>query len=136
MVESKGEKACRKYFEKRFGKEFVRIRPNFLKYPPTGRNLELDGYCEDLNLAFEYNGKQHYKYTKRFHGENCEKFHDQVSRDNFKGKKCAELGIRLIIVPDLDEDELKQFIDVEFEKKKDRMCYNTCYKSGCKCTIL
>ena len=30
-------------------------------------NLELDGYCESRNLAFEYNGKQHYYHTKYFH---------------------------------------------------------------------
>ena len=42
------EKICRKYFEYLFNKPFNRIRPSWLS------ELELDGYNEELNIAFEY----------------------------------------------------------------------------------
>jgi hypothetical protein len=51
----KTEKLCRKYLEKETGCKFPKTRPICL------RKLELDGYCKELNLAFEYNGIQHYK---------------------------------------------------------------------------
>ena len=38
-----------------------------LKNPETNGYLELDGYCSELNLAFEYNGPQHYKIVPEFH---------------------------------------------------------------------
>jgi len=56
----KDEKECRVIFEKITGCKFPSKRPNFLKNPKTGFNLELDGYCEELKLAFEYDGEQHF----------------------------------------------------------------------------
>ena len=44
---------------------FSPIRPNFLVDPQTNYKLELDGYNEELNIAFEYNGIQHYKFVKK-----------------------------------------------------------------------
>lgn len=29
--------------------------------PKTGKKLELDGFSEDLKIAFEFQGKQHYE---------------------------------------------------------------------------
>lgn len=78
---------------------FEKVRPDFLRYPPTGHNLELDAYCADLNVAVEYNGRQHYQYVKFFHGSNPTKFEQQKARDQFKNDRCRELGITLITVP-------------------------------------
>ena len=61
-------------------------RPDWLKYT-TGCNLELDYYCEELKLAFEYNGIQHYKYSSKFHNNNIENFYKQQERDKFKKQK-------------------------------------------------
>jgi hypothetical protein len=95
---SRPEKLTREIFERIMGSDFSSVRPDFLKNPETGRNLELDGYNENLKLAFEYNGKQHYQFTKHFH-ETEDNFKKQRERDEFKYKRCIEMGITLISVP-------------------------------------
>lgn len=94
---SKGEKECKRSVEKLLGKKFTKVRPDFLKYK-TGRNLELDMYNDELKIAVEYNGKQHYEYTTIFH-KSEEDFYNALERDEFKKDKCDEEGITLIIVP-------------------------------------
>ena len=97
--ESKGEQACRRALFNIFRKEFVKVRPNFLNNPVTGgrANLELDCYNDDLKLAVEYSGKQHYSFTPFFH-KNKEAFLNQRYRDELKRMKCKENGITLIEV--------------------------------------
>ena len=58
--EGKSEKICREVFEVLFNRLFPKTRPAWLINPGTRRRLELDGYCKELGLAFEYNGEQHY----------------------------------------------------------------------------
>lgn len=96
--ESKGQKAVREYLEKRFNKKFIECRPDFLKNPKTGRNLEYDCYNEELKLAVEYNGKQHYELNSNFHKSPTD-FQNQVLRDNIKMRLSEKNGIALIIVP-------------------------------------
>lgn len=96
--ESNGERITRRVFEHLFGKPFVRVRPDFLKNPETGRNLELDGFNEELKVAFEYNGIQHYHYPSKF-AKNEEEFKKQLRRDEFKFETCNRLGIYLVVVP-------------------------------------
>ena len=59
-------------------------------------SLELDCFNEDLKLAFEYQGTQHYKPVRRWGGKKA--FEKQQYRDEIKRQKCKELGIRLIEV--------------------------------------
>lgn len=54
------ERICRLYFETLFEKQFVKIKPDWL-INKAGNPIELDGYCEELKIAFEHNGKQHYE---------------------------------------------------------------------------
>lgn len=93
----KNERRCRKILEKIFKKEFPTVRPNFLKNPATGRNLEIDCYNHELRLGLEYDGKQHTEMTK-FHSNTKELLY-QVRKDQFKAKECKKLGITLIKVP-------------------------------------
>ena len=95
-----------------FKKPFVRIRPDFLKNKVTGKNMELDIYNEELKLAIEVNGNQHYKYIPYFHGkENKHKFYEQRYRDELKKLLCKENGITLIEIPyDVGEYGLKSYI--------------------------
>ncbi len=112
--ESKGEIECKKAAEKIFGKPFKKIRPHFLKSEVTGKNLELDVYNDDLKLAVEYDGIQHYKYTPHFHRNGEIDFQKQLQRDKFKEQKCIENGIHLIRVPYLvKQDEIEGYIRVK-----------------------
>ena len=54
-----GEEICRDYFKKIFKKEFPSSYPSWLKNK-NRQQLELDGYCEELGIAFEHQGRQHY----------------------------------------------------------------------------
>lgn len=96
--ESKGEQICRQVLENHYGVPFPSIRPNWLKSGETKRNLELDCYNDELKLAVEYNGIQHYKWPN-FTNQSKEAFFEQSRRDKFKVDRCRELGIYLLIVP-------------------------------------
>ena len=95
IFESKGETECRRCLEIIFKKPFPKVRPDFLKNPKTGHNLELDCYNDELKIAVEYNGIQHYKQTKM----SQEDFHEQQYRDNLKKYLCKKQGIVYIEVP-------------------------------------
>ena len=70
--------------------------------------MELDGFNEELKVAFEYNGEQHY-IKNRF---NDDRDLDYIKwKDNLKAKRCEENGIKLIVIPYLiREDKLKEYI--------------------------
>ncbi len=89
------EKTCRKIFEYLFQKPFIKSR--HLINPDSGNKFELDGYNEELKLAFEYNGIQHYKRVVKWHTE--EDFEKQKNRDKCVEKLCKESGINLIVIP-------------------------------------
>ena len=92
------EEQFRGFLEGTFGMAFPRTRPDFLKNPATGRNLELDCFNEVLRLAVEVNGVQHYQFTPHFHSSE-EAFTRQRERDILKARLCQEAGIELITVP-------------------------------------
>lgn len=106
-IEKKNEKRCREIFESTFNKPFPTVRPDWLKNPETGRNLELDGFCEELSIAFEYDGEQHCRPNSYFH-KTPEDFINQTKRDDLKDKICKERGIKLIRIP-----SFVAFIDLE-----------------------
>lgn len=102
------EMMCRSIFEKIFPNHlFTKCRPNFLA------GLELDGYCSELNIAFEYNGLQHYKFIPFFH-KTQERFEQQKERDKRKQQICKDLGIFLCVIPNtysyLEPEKLEQYI--------------------------
>ena len=95
---SKGEKECRRVAEQKFKKRFIKIRPAFLTNAITGQALELDCYNSDLNLAVEFNGRQHYEYIPFFH-KTRDDFVKQQYRDEYKRLLCERNHIMLITVP-------------------------------------
>ena len=114
---SSRENKCRDIFEYLFQEPFPTKRPSFLKNPETGRNLELDGYNSSLQVAFEYNGRQHYDYPNTFH-KSEEEFIKQVARDRYKEQRCRENGICLVSIPyTVTDEELESFIRTELEKE-------------------
>lgn len=98
--ESKGEIECRRVMSLIFQKPFYKSRPMFLNNPVTfgTNNLELDCFNEELKIAVEYDGKQHYEYIPYFH-KSYEAFMNQRYRDYMKEQMCRENGIILIRVP-------------------------------------
>lgn len=94
---SVGEQNCLIAAQKIYGRNFFTIRPDWLKNPKTGRNLEIDLYNDELGIGIEYDGYQHTVYPNKFHKSEQE-FLDQVERDNFKDDVCRKYGIYLIRV--------------------------------------
>ena len=95
---SKGEKLCKQALEEIYGKPFYCVRPDFLKNPETGRNLELDLFNAELGVACEFNGKSHYSYPNSYH-KTYEDFINAVRRDQFKVDVCDTNNVYLISVP-------------------------------------
>lgn len=95
--ESKGEIECRRVMESTFKRPFNKIRPDFLRNV-NGQNLELDIYNDELKIAVEYNGRQHYEYTPYFH-RTRDSFNNQKQRDFIKRLLCEKHNIFLIEVP-------------------------------------
>ncbi|MFJ7831850.1 zinc-ribbon domain-containing protein [Peribacillus sp. NPDC097284] len=72
-----------------------------------GNGYELDGYNEDLKLAFEYQGIQHSKEHPFFHQKKGA-FEEQLNRDLEKRRLSKEKGILLVEIPfNLINDEEK-----------------------------
>ena len=65
-----------------------------LVYQKTGEDMQIDILIQDLNLAFEFQGVQHFKDFNIF-GDRP----DSKERDEEKMQACKNLGIDLIIVP-------------------------------------
>jgi hypothetical protein len=101
--DSAGEQRVRLFLERYFKLPFNKVRPDFLENTVTGHNLELDCYNDDLKLAVEYNGRQHYEFTPRFQA-NKEAFYNQRYRDELKKIWCREHGITLLTVPYTEKD--------------------------------
>ena len=102
---NKNEERCRDILENIFRKRFKSIRPNFLKSPATGHNLELDCFNSSVStpigvgLALEYDGRQHAEFVPHFHRNGKEQFTYQTKKDMFKTVKCREQGVVLLRVP-------------------------------------
>lgn len=107
------ERICKEYFKIIFNKDFPKKRPKWL-LNENGRTMELDGYCEELQLAFEYQGHQH--FLSQFHGENV-KLEELQLHDELKQKICKEKGITLISVPyTIKYGDMQKFIINECKK--------------------
>lgn len=114
---SKGEEMCKNFVEFYFQKPFDKTRPDFLKNPVTGENLELDLYNPDLKLAIEYNGSQHYHYNSFMHKNSRDKFQNQQYRDLIKKDLCGKAEITLVVVPyTVPHDQIGAFLLDEFKR--------------------
>lgn len=112
-IQGFGEFFTVKVFSLLFNHKFIKSRPNWLINPKTNRKLELDGFCEKLKLAVEYQGAQHEEIVEKF-GMTQEdllygKYRDQIKRD-----KCKEFNVLLIEVPQFGKkfrpESLKELI--------------------------
>jgi hypothetical protein len=92
------ERLARHAFEALLGVPFEKALPAWLVNPNSRRRLELDGYNEILNVAFEYQGEQHNRVVLPFKMTE-ELLRRQRERDRIKREICATRGVRLIEVP-------------------------------------
>ncbi len=96
---SLGERLCKVFFEDVFDAKFPRSYPEWL-VNDSGNRMELDGYCDDLRVAFEHHGEQHYSLTTHFI-KTKEKLIVRQDLDEQKRKLCEENGVVLIEVPEI-----------------------------------
>ncbi len=115
------EEVCRSYFELIFRTKFLKKSPDWLRNPITGRKMHLDGYNEKLKLAFEYNGPQHYEFTRPYHKTHQDLIYQQ-RRDALKADYCNANGILLIIIPftvrlsEMQEEIINQYVNLTGNK--------------------
>jgi len=108
------ERVCREFFETIFEKKFPKMHPDWL-VNERGNRIELDGYCEELRLAFEYQGSQHYNKSKVFISRT---FEEQQQVDCLKRKLCQENMITLIEVPYIIKfKDMEKYIIEECKRK-------------------
>lgn len=107
---SRGEAISRIILEAMFDAKFPKLRPSWLRNGK--RFLELDGYCEGLSLAFEYQGRHHYE--PRFN-QTTELWEGVIRRDAAKVGLCKERGVTLIVIPFFDDgtDDKRCIVEVE-----------------------
>src|SRR6185295_4366680 len=71
----KGEQSARYIFENLLGKKSPSCKPSFLN------GMQLDGYNEELKLAWEYNVVQHFSENPMFHKQGKIDLDSQQMRD-------------------------------------------------------
>jgi len=113
------EEVCRTHFEQLFNKEFKTIRLGCLR-SDKGFKLELDGYCEELNLAFEHQGAHHYENNS--FGKSNNRLEEVQRNDKLKLEQCKLEGINLVVIPTL-------FNKLSFPRLKD-FIINKCREFG------
>lgn len=114
------ETRTRIIFETFFGQPFPSSRPYWNLNPWTEKLLELDGYCETFNIAFEYDGEHH--YDKKAYGKE-RKGRDltyQIFRDTQKKKNCLVNDVTLINIPHVDKSKANKF-----NHFLDHVCHHT-----------
>jgi hypothetical protein len=113
-----GERICREFFERIFRKPFPKSRPPWLKNIRKNQ-MELDGYCKSLKIAFEHQGGQHYS-EKSLYINNSKDLKIRKADDKLKRKLCHENGVVLIAIPEIPRflpiEEIKYYLSTEFLK--------------------
>lgn len=117
----RSEEICRAFLEEGFNKKFPKFRSDWLKNT-KGYQLELDGYCEELGLAFEHHGIQHYQTVDFFNSNTT--LENNIKNDNIKKDLCNKFGVKLIIIPALfKKTKLKELPNV-INKQLKKMGFN------------
>ncbi len=97
------ERLCRNYFEELTHQSFPKSKPKWL-VNSRGNRMELDGYSENLKLAFEHQGEQHYRAVEHFNRRD-ETLTQRIADDLQKKTLCQQHGVTLIAIPYTVESE-------------------------------
>jgi hypothetical protein len=113
-----GERICRVYLECLFGVNFPKQRPEWLR-SYSGALFELDGYSEELKLAFEHHGAYHYKIIPPY-SPNQAALEKRQNDDLLKVQICRKNGVKVLVIPEvpllMSLSELELYIVNEAEK--------------------
>nr|MBC8200362.1 hypothetical protein [Candidatus Desulfaltia bathyphila] len=109
---SVGENLVRLILEQIFRSSFPKSYPPWLK-SDEGSQLELDGFCEDLEIAFEHQGVQHL-FPKGMYSKSFER---RITLDEKKRELCNLYGVRLIEIEQAGEK--KEFSEILSEIKQE-----------------
>jgi hypothetical protein len=97
---SKSEEITRAILENLFGTKFPKNRPEWLRNS-RGRRMELDGFAEDISVAFEFQGAQHFLANTYFKNDLAQRIED----DRIKAELCRKNNVSLLIFTYLDKYE-------------------------------
>ena len=89
------EEICRLTFEELFRTTFNKTKPLWL-VNDKGNRMELDGYSDNLKIAFEYNGAQHYQINRFSKTKTVLK--QRIKDDIDKKSICKKKKILLIVI--------------------------------------
>ena len=108
------EDIVRVYFEALFNADFPKKRPEWL-LNSSGQRMELDGFNEELSIAFEYNGVQHYE--KNYFIDTQKKLLKRIGDDEQKQRLCKRKNIALFVIDyQTNPNEYKKKI-IQFAQK-------------------
>ncbi len=114
---TKSEEIARETLQQIFGVKFPKVRPRWLRNS-RGYGMELDGFSEELGIAFEYQGIQHFKDFKLFSTD----LPTRIEDDRLKVQLCQERNIRLLVLT--YEQEFEDFPRV-IREQLDNMGFDT-----------
>ncbi len=104
------EQICRQVLEYMFGYQFPKTKKVLTKQITNRKApLELDGYCKELNIAFEYQGDSSHWNV------NDKDYIETNKRDLLKAHFCEVLKIPLIVIPKFKEGAKKWDSQLVFE---------------------
>lgn len=82
------------------------------------RKIYVDFYIPSLNIAMEYDGKQHTEEVSLFHKTHSD-FINQVNRDRCLERFCFQNNITLLRISYKDDDRIPEILKAFFEEGKD-----------------
>jgi formylmethanofuran dehydrogenase subunit E len=87
------EELSRTAFEHIFGCKFPKQRPLWLRNS-DGHRMELDGYADEIGVAFEYQGRQHFKAISIYNTD----IEKRIKDDATKASLCEQNNVKLFIL--------------------------------------
>jgi hypothetical protein len=107
--QSYGENKFREVIENISGYKFPKVRPCWL-LNRRGNRMEIDGFCLELNIGFEYQGRQHSEFITHWH-KRKKVFNQQQDSDALKKKILESRGIQMLYpTHELKPSQFEKFI--------------------------
>ncbi len=121
-----GEEISRATFEEAFRTEDGNAIFSRTRKESWMEGLELDGYNKDLQIAFEYQGKQHYERVEHFQ-RNEGDFEKQLERDKLTLDRCIENKVKLFAIPyDVGFKNIRNYVRDELIEGGYQIMEKTC----------